>query len=119
MLLRPRGYAGTGESGKSTIVKQMKILYGSGYSDDERRQLVQAVHTNLIYAMRNILEAMVVLNISLDDSRLQRDARKFLTSPGNLPNTVPFDVLRNLWRDAGVQECYRRRNEYQLSDSTE
>ena len=27
-------------------------------------------------------------------------------------------AIQLLWKDAGVQECYRRRREYQLSDST-
>lgn len=26
--------------------------------------------------------------------------------------------IRSLWDDAGIQECYDRRREYQLSDST-
>jgi len=28
------------------------------------------------------------------------------------------EAIRNLWKDAGIQECYDRRREYQLSDST-
>lgn len=27
------------------------------------------------------------------------------------------DAIRSLWRDGGVQECYARRREYQLSDA--
>lgn len=27
-------------------------------------------------------------------------------------------ALRSLWEDAGILECYERRREYQLSDST-
>jgi len=27
------------------------------------------------------------------------------------------EVIWDLWRDAGIQECYHRRREYQLSDS--
>jgi hypothetical protein len=29
--------AGTGESGKSTFIKQMRIIHGAGYSDDDKR----------------------------------------------------------------------------------
>jgi hypothetical protein len=28
---------GTGESGKSTFIKQMRIIHGAGYSDDDKR----------------------------------------------------------------------------------
>lgn len=27
------------------------------------------------------------------------------------------EAIRDLWRDAGIQECYDRRREYQLTDS--
>lgn len=27
-------------------------------------------------------------------------------------------AIKSLWNDGGIQECYERRNEYQLSDST-
>ena len=30
---------GTGESGKSTLFKQMRVLYGTGYSEEERKQV--------------------------------------------------------------------------------
>lgn len=30
-----------------------------------------------------------------------------------------FDYVRSLWRDAGVKECFKRSNEYQLIDSAE
>lgn len=28
------------------------------------------------------------------------------------------DAIKSLWNDPGIQECYDRRREYQLSDST-
>lgn len=28
------------------------------------------------------------------------------------------DAIKYLWNDPGIQECYDRRREYQLSDST-
>lgn len=28
------------------------------------------------------------------------------------------EAIKSLWNDGGVQECYDRRREYQLSDST-
>lgn len=27
------------------------------------------------------------------------------------------EAIKNLWKDPGIQECYDRRREYQLSDS--
>lgn len=33
--------------------------------------------------------------------------------------TKPYvDAIKSLWEDPGIQECYNRKREYQLSDST-
>lgn len=32
--------------------------------------------------------------------------------------TNPYvDAIKSLWSDPGIQECYKRKREYQLSDS--
>ncbi|KAF6312858.1 G protein subunit alpha i2 [Rhinolophus ferrumequinum] len=40
---------GAGESGKSTIVKQMKIIHEDGYSEEECRQYRAVVYSNTIH----------------------------------------------------------------------
>ena len=35
---------GAGESGKSTIFKQMKVIYGDQYSDAERKQQLPTIY---------------------------------------------------------------------------
>jgi phage/plasmid-associated DNA primase len=35
---------GAGESGKSTIFKQMKVIYGEEYSDAERKQQLPTIY---------------------------------------------------------------------------
>ena len=39
---------GAGESGKSTFIKQMKIIYGDGYSTDELNNFISIIHGNLL-----------------------------------------------------------------------
>jgi len=45
---------GTGESGKSTIFKQMRILYGSPKTDDDLRMYGVIVRSNIVTAVRKI-----------------------------------------------------------------
>lgn len=45
---------GAGESGKSTIFKQMRILYGSPRSDDDLRMYGVVVRSNIIVALRKL-----------------------------------------------------------------
>ena len=54
---------GAGEGGKSTIVKQMKIIHGSGYSTDERMHYRTIVHQNTLESLCAILQAMEKLEI--------------------------------------------------------
>lgn len=44
---------GAGESGKSTILKQIKIIYDHGYSEEERRNLRHIVYDNTILVIHN------------------------------------------------------------------
>ena len=54
---------GAGESGKSTITKQMKIIHMKGFTDEERNSYVDIIHSNVIMAMRAIITAQDKLNI--------------------------------------------------------
>jgi G-protein alpha subunit len=54
---------GPGESGKSTIVKQMKIMHLNGYSKEERLSFVKNIHRNLIESIQQMIVAMTRLGI--------------------------------------------------------
>ena len=48
---------GAGESGKSTIFKQMKVINKNGYSEKERADFTNVVHMNVCQSMRSLLAA--------------------------------------------------------------
>ncbi|XP_075302617.1 guanine nucleotide-binding protein G(q) subunit alpha-like isoform X1 [Opisthocomus hoazin] len=54
---------GTGESGKSTFIKQMRIIHGSGYSDEDKRGFIKLVYQNIFTAMQAMIRAMDTLKI--------------------------------------------------------
>ena len=47
---------GSGESGKSTIVKQMKIIHGNGYSESERILFRPVVFCNAVQSLYTIIK---------------------------------------------------------------
>ena len=55
---------GTGESGKSTFIKQMRIIHGSGYSDEDKRSHIKLVYQNIYMAMNSMIRAMEALKIA-------------------------------------------------------
>lgn len=62
---------GAGESGKSTIVKQMKIIHENGFTTDECVGYREIVFGNMIQAMQSVLAALSKLNVRLQDSSLE------------------------------------------------
>ncbi len=54
---------GTGESGKSTFIKQMRIIHGSGYSEEDKRSYIKLVFQNIYMAMNSMIRAMEALKI--------------------------------------------------------
>ena len=60
--------AGTGESGKSTFIKQMKIIHGAGFPDEEKRTYIKLVYQNIFMAMQSMIRAMDLLKIQYEDS---------------------------------------------------
>ena len=58
---------GAGESGKSTILKQMKLIYSQGFSKSERLDWKPVVFSNIVQSFRTIHEAMSELNYEFDN----------------------------------------------------
>ncbi|XP_032425264.1 guanine nucleotide-binding protein subunit alpha-11-like [Xiphophorus hellerii] len=111
---------GTGESGKSTFVKQMRIIHGSGYDESERKGFTKLVCQNIITAIQALIDAMGTLNIDFADDENISYADKL--SPVESTEVYRLDswqvdAIKRVWSDLGVQECYDRRREFQLSDS--
>lgn len=114
-------FAGAGESGKSTIVKQMKIIHETGYSQEECEEYRRVVYSNTVQSLMVIIRAMGRLKIEFADPGKTDIARQFFThaSAADEGILLPEIVLlmKKLWSDAGVQQSFSRSREYQLNDS--
>lgn len=111
---------GTGESGKSTIIKQMRIIYGKGFTPEDRAEFAVLVYRNVLRSVKAMVDAMDVLNIPFGDKSLQDGAYALLdTAEDTYMDLKPhYELVTKLWADSGIQLAFGRRNEYQLSDST-
>ncbi|XP_035207419.1 G protein alpha o subunit-like, partial [Stegodyphus dumicola] len=113
---------GAGESGKSTVVKQMRIIHNSGFSEEDLRQYRSMVYSNTIQSMLAILNAMSELEIEYECEARVEDATVVFEAAHRVPDANLFThqlltAMKRLWVDRGVLRCYRRSNEYQLNDS--
>ncbi|KAI7809664.1 putative guanine nucleotide-binding protein subunit alpha-11-like [Triplophysa rosa] len=112
---------GTGESGKSTFIKQMRIIHGTGYTDEDKRGFTKLVYQNIYTSMQSMIRATETLKIGYKYE--QNKANAMLVKEVDIEKVMSFDqpyvsAIKMLWSDPGIQEAYDRRREYQLSDST-
>jgi len=106
---------GAGESGKSTIFKQMKILYGHAWDPDEMASLKPVVYANVVQNMRLVLDYAMNNGLELgEDVELAKQVSK-LPDDADLTGAVGANVKR-LWANEGVQQAWEKRSGYQVLD---
>ncbi|XP_067005749.1 guanine nucleotide-binding protein G(o) subunit alpha isoform X3 [Anabrus simplex] len=113
---------GAGESGKSTLVKQMKIIHSDGFTKEELRSFRPTVMDNLLSSMKYVLTGMGLLRINLESAKNKAHAQTVLVSSSCFDKS--FNILPNvamslqaLWQDRGVRLAVARGYEYELNDS--
>ena len=85
---------GAGESGKSTIVKQMKLLHpvndrsSVGFSEEEKAEAKLAIYANILDSIVALLEAVDTFGLSFNgNNKIEEDRTKVLRfsldKPGN------------------------------------
>ncbi|XP_019739269.1 guanine nucleotide-binding protein G(olf) subunit alpha isoform X2 [Hippocampus comes] len=112
---------GAGESGKSTIVKQMKILHVNGFNAEEKKQKIQDIRKNVKDAIVTIVSAMSTLippvPLANPEDQFRIEYIKSIAPLSDFDYSQEFfDHAKKLWDDEGVKACFERSNEYQLID---
>eukprot|EP00478_Filoreta_tenera_P000737 GABV01000742.1.p1 GENE.GABV01000742.1~~GABV01000742.1.p1 ORF type:complete len:356 (-),score=134.66 GABV01000742.1:32-1099(-) len=122
---------GAGESGKSTLFKQMITLYGKGYTKEELMGFKGVVYNNTLSAMKTLVEKMEDFEIDppdgyqVEDFLLENDSMNDLADEiKDVPMDSPIDpnlanAVAALWSDVGIQNTFNLRSHYQLPDSSQ
>lgn len=110
---------GAGESGKSTIFKQMKIIYGDQYTEAERKQQIPTIYSNILQAVKILIDQAVAFNMV---SQVQaKDAFELLKKKdeNDVINEEVGAAIEAFWKDPAIQTVWGRRAEYQIIDSVQ
>jgi len=111
---------GPGESGKSTIFKQMKIIQDNGgYTQEELLEYKYIIFANCISQMKCLVDAGVKLGIDVANVANKNAFHRMLAlSTGGDAWCVPVATdIRSLWADKGIRDIYALRDKhYQLND---
>ena len=110
---------GSGESGKSTFVKQMRIINGKHFNEDELKLYKLTVFSNIVLGMKVLIDATVKLNIGFSSKESSNNAAFVFSFDTNIKLEEPVfqqytPAIQQLWKDTGVQAAYARRREFLL-----
>nr|GAT48136.1 G-protein alpha subunit [Mycena chlorophos] len=95
--------AGTQGAGKSTIMKQMKIIHHGSFTDEQLAEYQQDILGNGIDAAREMLRA-------LEHGGPAEDGRQKLTEvfAAETPSDVTANAIHKLWTDSDVVDWFLR-----------
>lgn len=109
---------GAGESGKSTIAKQMKILHLAGFTKEECESYKNIIAANTMGSMRVLIKAAADMGLELAPENREAAGRvcddKLFT--GTLTSAIGQDI-RLLWSDNAIRHAFSRSSSFQLNDS--
>jgi len=105
---------GAGESGKSTIFKQIKLLFQTGFDETELRSYTSVIHANVYQTIKILYDGAKEL------AQVEPDSSKYVLSPDNqeigeklseigarldypLLNKELVQDVRKLWQDPAIQ----------------
>ncbi|XP_027874931.1 guanine nucleotide-binding protein subunit alpha-12a isoform X1 [Xiphophorus couchianus] len=116
---------GAGESGKSTFLKQMRIINGQEFDKKALLDFRGTIYENILKGMRVLVDARDKLGITWQSCENEKQGMLVMSWEGRVgasgvePGEFQLYVmaLSTLWMDAGIQEAYTRRSEFQLSES--
>ena len=110
---------GSGESGKSTFLKQMRIIHGQCFQETELLSFKSVIYSNIVKGMKVLIDARDKLNIPWGDEQNVYHGQKVFTYDNNikLDDKVFHEYessLKELWQDTGIRTAFDRRREFQL-----
>jgi len=111
---------GAGESGKSTIVKQLKLIHKHKIEPKEKKVVAQGLHQNVLDCMKALINQVKVFNeheLDEEDSKTAAEVEAYNDQERITPELG--ERIIKLFNSKGVQHAYSRRNEFWLLDSFE
>mmetsp|Transcript_5629 Transcript_5629/g.7341 ORF Transcript_5629/g.7341 Transcript_5629/m.7341 type:complete len:380 (-) Transcript_5629:1101-2240(-) len=111
---------GAGESGKSTLFKQMKILYSEqqDFTQEERQYYRGIVHSNIINDLQILVKAA---SKHMNEVDAEDAANELLGWSANdlLLNDKAIGTIEALWNDKSIMKMWEDRANVHVQDSLE
>lgn len=109
---------GAGECGKSTILKQMKILHCSGFEKEEEENYRQLIFKNVLESIQTVCQAMLDLKVEYEAPQNEAYGLQMLQLPEDaVLEESDAETIKKIWDDEGIQKVLDRGREFHLLDS--
>ncbi|KEP52295.1 guanine nucleotide-binding protein alpha-2 subunit [Rhizoctonia solani 123E] len=111
---------GTSDSGKSTVLKQMRILHNVEFTPQEIESYRQLVFNNIVRGAVMLVDALPVMKLQLspENQRFAETLRNINDlQDGEVYPEELLQPLQDFWGDAGAQEGWLRANEVALPEN--
>ncbi|KAG8220568.1 guanine nucleotide binding protein, alpha subunit [Butyriboletus roseoflavus] len=113
---------GSGESGKSTIVKQMKIIHQGGFTDEELMTYRPTIYRNTLDSAQAIVLAMRKIGLDCVDPNNRVNADRIFDyridpSPSFVFSSEIAEAIHELWKDPIIPKLMDHCCEFYLMDS--
>lgn len=109
---------GAGESGKSTFLRQIRIIHGEDFDEAARLGFVPIIYGNVLKWMKVLLEARRRLSIPWSDPNSEKRTGALQSYNNEQLDTQTFTdyvpAVKQIWNDGGIQQTFARRSEYQI-----
>jgi len=119
---------GAGESGKSTLFKQLIHIYGKGFVENERKDYAAVIFHNTLLAIKELGKNSQILQQQpgLQDCAMKNPASKnALQSLNEIDEDIEIltatqgSLIKLVWTDEGIQNTFLHRAKFQLLDCSE
>ncbi|XP_021762157.1 guanine nucleotide-binding protein alpha-1 subunit-like [Chenopodium quinoa] len=121
---------GAGESGKSTIFKQIKLLFQMGFDHAELNSYTPVIHANVYQTIKLLIDGSKELALNETDSSkytLSTDNKELGDKLSEIGGRLDYpqltkelsEEIEKLWKDPAIQETLARSSELQLPDCTD
>jgi len=109
---------GTGESGKSTFAKQLKILHMAGFTKEELAHYKSVLYANIMVGIATLIDQAPKLGYTINPELANKLTLFADPNIGNILLTPEIAAdIKLIWGDPAVQSTYERRAEFQLHGS--
>ncbi|EIM79504.1 G-protein alpha subunit [Stereum hirsutum FP-91666 SS1] len=114
---------GSGESGKTTIVKQMKIIHQNGYSQTELLAFRPLIWKNLLESSHDVINGLSKVGMECSNQDNKNNVgviQAYELQPTDPAFTFNPDIakaIKDLWGDAVIPKLMERSSDFYLMDN--